>query len=168
MNLDYFLFQLINNLAGKWVWLDALGIFFAQYFEFVLIFFLLLFLVKNFKKYLPLVFKSLGAAILARLVIAEFIRWLWFRSRPFIENDVYLLINHSNTPAFPSGHASFYFAISTVVYYYHKKIGILFYLASFLICFSRVFGGIHWPFDILTGALVGIFSGWLIMKIFKK
>ena len=25
----------------------------------------------------------------------------------------------------------------------------------------------HWPLDILAGAVVGIFSGWLVIKIFK-
>jgi len=167
MNLDFFLFQKINSFTGKWLWFDNLAIFFAQYFEYILIFCLLLFLLKNFKKNWPMIIQAFGAAILARLVIVNFIRWLWQRPRPFVENNVNLLLSHSGT-SFPSGHAAFYFAISTVVYLHNKKAGIGFFFASFLISISRVFCGIHWPSDILAGAVIGIFSAFLIILFSRK
>ena len=82
--------------------------------------------------------------------------------------DVNLILNKIDQPAFPSGHAAFFFALSTVVYFYNKKAGIGFFVASFLISISRVFGGVHWPTDILAGVLVGIFSAWFILKILRK
>ncbi|XOB41465.1 MAG: phosphatase PAP2 family protein [Candidatus Nealsonbacteria bacterium] len=180
MNLDFFLFQQINSLAGKWLWLDSLSIYFAEHFEHVLWFILFLFLLKNYKpfaqlpviprlkkKYWPMIIQAFGAAILARLVVVNFIRWLWPRPRPFIENTVNLLLSHK-AASFPSGHAAFYFAISTVVYFYNKKAGIGFFVASFLISISRVICGIHWPSDILVGALIGIFSAWLIILFFQR
>lgn len=166
--MDYLIFQQINSLVGKYLWLDSLGIYLAEHFEHVLIFFLLLFLVKNFKKYWPLVIKGFGAAILARFGIVELIRFLWERPRPFVENNINLLLDQAATPSFPSGHAAFYFALSTIVYFYNKKAGLFFFLASFLISIARVFSGIHWPSDIVVGALVGIISGWLIQKFLKK
>lgn len=164
MNLDFFLFQQINSLAGKYLWLDTIAIFFAQYLGYFLFFFLFLFLAKNFKKYWPMIVRVLGAVILARLVITETIRWFFPISRPFLENNVNLLLNYPATASFPSGHAAFYFALATVIYSYNKKAGFLFFLASFLISLSRVFVGIHWPLDILAGLFVGIFSGWLVIK----
>jgi len=162
--MDLYIFQQINQFAFKWFWLNVLGIFFAQYFEYVLVFCLFLFLAIKFKQYWKMVLQAIISAILARLVIVNFIRWIWQRPRPFVENNVNLLITH-NTAAFPSGHAAFFFAISTIVYFYNKKAGLLFFLASFLICLARIFIGIHWPSDILAGAAVGIFSGWLIYRI---
>ncbi|MCK4453960.1 phosphatase PAP2 family protein [Candidatus Parcubacteria bacterium] len=168
MNIDLYIFQQINALAGQYAWLDTLGIFFARYFEYALVFCLFLFLVKNFKRYWPMVWQAIFAGIISRLIFTEIIRWLWWKPRPFVENHINLLLSHTNSAAFPSGHAAFYFAISSVVYFYNKKAGIIFFLASFLICLSRVFCGIHWPLDILAGAIVGILSSWLIIKIFKK
>ena len=165
--MDLYLFQQINQFAGRWFWLDTLGIYFAEYFGYVLILSLLLFLAVRFRKYFKMIIETIISAILARFVIVELIRWIWQRPRPFVENHVNSLLIH-NAAAFPSGHAAFFFALSTVVYFYNKKFGILFFLASFLICLSRVFVGIHWPSDILAGAVVGILSGWLIHKIFKS
>ncbi len=168
IHIDIYVFQLINGLAGKWIWLDTFGIFFAEYFEYILVFCLLLFLLKNFKKYWQMIWQAIFAGIISRVVFTEIIRLLLPRPRPFVENQISQLINHASTPAFPSGHAAFYFAIATVICFYNKKAGFLFFLASFLICLGRVFCGIHWPLDILAGAIVGIFSGWLVIHFYRK
>ena len=166
--VDYLIFEKINSLAGKYSWLDSIAIFFAKYFDYFLIFLIFIFLIKNFKRYWRPIVKTVSAGILARLGFTEIIRFFYKRPRPFVENKVNLLLNHSSSSSFPSGHAAFYFAISTVIYSYNKKAGLLFFLASFLISFSRVFVGIHWPSDILGGVLIGIFSGLLILKFIKK
>ncbi|MCH8741804.1 phosphatase PAP2 family protein [Patescibacteria group bacterium] len=166
--MDLFIFQQINQFVFKWLWLDTFAIFFAKYFGYILVILLVLFLFKNFKKYWQMVVSALLAAILARLVIVEIIRYFLPRARPFVENSINVLINHSQESAFPSGHASFFFAIATIVYFYNKKAGIFFFLASFLIGLARVFSGIHWPSDILIGALVGILSAHLLIRILKK
>ncbi len=166
--MNLFLFQQINGLALKSFWLDILGIYFAKYLGYLLIFCLFLFIFKNFKKYKRMVFEALISAVFTRVVVVSFFRWILPRSRPFVENQVNLLLEHPPTSAFPSAHASFYFAIATIVYFYNKKAGIFFFIASFLIGISRVFSGIHWPLDILAGIVVGIFSGWLIHKIFQR
>ena|SRR3989338_304947 len=164
MNLDILIFQQINGLAGRWNFLDGAGIFFAQYFEYALVGFTLFFLRKNFR----VILSAFSAAVLARFGIVELIRLFWSRARPFIGNNVNLLIGHENTSSFPSGHAAFYFGLATVVYFYNKKAGIAFFAASFLVSIARIFVGVHWPTDVLGGAIVGILSGWLVLKVFKK
>ncbi len=169
MNIDLYLFNLINGFAGRWPWLDYSAIFFAKYFEYVLLFCLIIFLVVNWKKHWKMVVLALVSGVVSRFIIGSLIRFLWFRPRPFaVENFIPLIYQNPTEASFPSGHALFYFAVSTIVYFYNKKAGILFYLASFLIAISRVFVGIHWPLDILVGALIGIFTAWLFYKLFKK
>lgn len=164
MNLDILIFQQINGLAGRFVCLDFLGVFFAEY----LVYILGGLTVWLFRKNLRRIFWAFLAAVLARFVVAELIRLFWFRPRPFIENHVNLLVKMADKSSFPSGHASICFALSFVVYHYNKKAGIFFFVASFLVSIARVFVGVHWPADILGGAAVGIFCGWLMVKISQK
>jgi undecaprenyl-diphosphatase len=166
-SIDHFLFQTINQYAFKWLWLDILGVFLANYLVYLIVIFLLLFLLR-FKKYWEMVLKALISAVFARFIIVEIIRLIYPRQRPFIAKSINLLVDKLNQLAFPSGHAAFCFGLATIVYFYNKKIGILLFFASGLISISRVFVGIHWPTDILAGALVGIFSGWFIQKITEK
>ncbi|MEK7061876.1 MAG: phosphatase PAP2 family protein [Patescibacteria group bacterium] len=169
MSIDLYIFNLINGLAFKWYWLDFVGFIITKYSEYVLVAVLVLFLIINLKKYWRMILEAIIAATFTRLVLIEIIRWLWFRPRPFVLNNVNLLIDYNAKEAsFPSGHASFYFALSTIVYFYNKKIGVVFYIASLCIVLARVFIGIHWPSDILAGAIIGILVGLVLNKIFKK
>lgn len=166
--MDFLVFQRINDLAGKSVFLDGLAVFFAEYLGYILVGILVFFLLKDYRKYWQFVLKVFLAAFFARFVIVEIIRSFWERPRPFVENQVNLLISHEVSGSFPSGHAAFYFALAIAIYYFNKKLGIFFLISSFLISFFRVFSGVHWPSDVLAGAIVGIFSGWLITRSAKK
>ena len=168
-DIDIILLQYINNFAGRYFWLDAAGIFFAEYAEYVLLGSLAIFLLVHTKKYWPMVWRAFAAAILSRFIIAEVTRFFLHRPRPFIEQNVNLLVLGENPyNSFPSGHATFYFALATVIYLYNKKLGLIFFAAAFLISLARVFAGVHWPTDILGGAVIGIACGWLVCRVFKR
>lgn len=163
--MNHLIFQQINNLALKNLYLDEVAIFCAQYLGYILIAVLFLFLLKKFKNYYKIAVEVLASVILSRLVIVEIIRWFWPQSRPFVVNQVNLLLHHAPSASFPSGHAAFFFALSALICFYNKKTGIILLSVSFLIGISRVFCGLHWPADILGGALVGILSALIIKKI---
>lgn len=166
--MDLYLFNLINQLASQWYWFDILGVFCAQYLGYILVVsFLFLFIVR-LGEYWETGLKALAAVVLSRFVITEFIYWIWPRFRPFVENNVNLLVEHSASASFPSGHAAFYFALASIIYMRNRNLGSLFLLGAFLISLSRVFVGIHWPSDVLAGAIIGIFSAWLIHKFSHK
>lgn len=167
--LDIFLFDFVNQLAGKWAWLDYFEIFCAEYLGYILLFILAGFLLVNYKKHWKMVAEAIIAAGFARFVVAEIIRFIWFRPRPFVFSNFIPLINQSPIEAsFPSGHATFYFALATIVYFCNKKLGIAFFIASFFISAGRVFVGVHWPSDILAGLALGVATAWIINKLFKK
>jgi undecaprenyl-diphosphatase len=172
-------FEQINGLAGKYMWLDALCIFFAQYFEYVLIFCIILFLflparfswlklIEKARENYIIFLQAILAVLVSRLVLTEIIRYVLPISRPFVDNDVNLLFNYPGISSFPSGHAAFYFALSAVIFYYYKKAGIAAFVTSFLICIARVFCGIHWPLDIVAGFVVGVFTSWLLIALGPK
>jgi undecaprenyl-diphosphatase len=165
--MDKIIFQQLNAFVLKYFWEDVLFIYFAKYLAYLLGLSIFLFLLVSFKKYWSMIVKALMAGILARFGIVELIRYFFPRPRPFLEENVNLLVDKINQPAFPSGHAAFFFALSFIVFLYNKKAGLLFFIASILICLGRVIVGVHWPSDILVGAMVGLFSGWLVYKIFN-
>jgi len=164
MNLDILIFQQINGLADKYPYLDALGVFLAQYLIYILGVAALLLFRKNLRRAIW----AILAVVLAKFGIAGLIRLFCSRPRPFVENNVNLLIEKTSEPSFPSGHASACFALSYIVYHYNKKAGIFFFIASFLVSIARVFVGVHWPLDILGGAAVGILAGWIVIKISQR
>ena len=167
--MELYLFYFLNQWSGQWLCLDVLAVFLAKYLGYILIYFLLawlswdfLFRKERYLKTIKIISLSLGAALFSRLIIVEIIRWLYFRPRPFVALQVRQLLEHSASSSFPSGHAAFFFALSAVIYLYNKKAGWAFFAASFLISLARIFVGIHYPSDILIGAIIGIFFGWLI------
>lgn len=168
LNIDYYLFKQINGSAGHWAKLDYLGIFLASYFQYFLVAFLLiyLFLGKDKQEKIKnrlMVGGALAAALVARFAVATSLYYFFMRLRPFVDNMVNQLISYNGAKSsFPSGHASFFFALATVVYLYNKKLGAWFLAAAALISLARVYVGVHYPSDVLAGALIGILVGWLI------
>lgn len=70
-----------------------------------------------------------------------------------------------------SGHASNSFAIATFfVMLLAKRFSVLYGLFVFaaLVAYSRIYIGVHYPLDVLSGALFGIFGGWLFAKIYLR
>lgn len=158
--MDTQIFYLLNALAGQSPLLDAVIVFFATYLAYILIgvFLIFVYLSQNsWRQKLDIVVVALIATALARGIITELIRYFYNRPRPFdaltspAVNSLFL------DPAwsFPSGHATFFFALSTVVYLYNRKWGIGFYIATVLITVGRVAAGVHYPSDILGGAIIG-------------
>jgi len=167
--MDYSLFTYINNLAGKWLCLDSLAIFFAHYLVYFLAVgaILLFFLIKK-KERIRYLFLAGISVMLSRLAITELIRLIWHRSRPFVEHRVNLLLEHSASGSFPSGHIAFLFALSAVIYFFNRRTGWLFFGLSFLVGLARIFVGIHYPLDILGGIIIGILSAVLLKNFIRR
>lgn len=168
-DIDYCIFSFVNQFALRNPFFDFFAKFFAEKFQFIVVVFLGLLLIKNFEKYFRMVIAAIFAAVFSRFFIVEIIRYLIPRARPFVNNQINLLIDYNpSESSFPSGHASFFFALAMVIYLYNKTLGALLFASAFLISVARIFIGVHWPMDIFVGAVVGAVIGWLIFKISQK
>lgn len=164
MTFNQTIFQIIHSYSGIFTLLDKLGVFFAEYFGYFLLFFsLILFLWKqDYKKVIILGWLS---ALVSRFIVTEIIRYFYFQSRPFEFLSITPLVAHTSTASFPSGHASFYFALAFTIFFKNKKLGAFFLVGSFLIGLARIYCALHWPLDILGGVIVGFFVAILIKKL---
>ena len=177
----------INSWAGQSYWLDRFMIFSAEWLGYFLILLLLApllltFFIRNnrisswvrfallkWSYYKEMLAVSIISAIVARFVFVEIIRFFYYNPRPFLVlENVNQLINHEMTGSMPSGHASFYFALATGVCLYNKKAGYIYLSSAGLMGFARIFSGVHWPLDIIVGAVLGIGTAILVKFIKQK
>ena len=104
----------------------------------------------------------LGIAI----VISESISAIYVRQRPFVtDSQVHLLVPHSADGGMPSHHLVFMAALAASVYYYDRRSAIFFAVLTLITGMARVVAGIHYPTDILVGALIGVAIVYLYHRV---
>lgn len=96
---------------------------------------------------------SAGLALAVGGVIAAIVD----RARPFVADpgQVHLFISHSADASFPSDHATASFAIAIAIFLRHRGWGVLALIAAAVLSVGRVAVGVHYPSDVLAGAVLG-------------
>jgi len=95
------------------------------------------------------------------ILIAEMVSGLlklWIdRDRPPLANpDPEPLVRLPATGSFPSGHATVAFACATVLALAVPRLALPLFALAALVAWSRVYVGVHYPLDVLAGALLGV------------
>ena len=106
---------------------------------------------------------GLGLALTASdLLGARVLRPLFGRMRPCFSlppGTFRSLLSAADVGSLPSLHASNYFAMATAAWAASRRLGIAAALVAVAVAWSRVYGGVHWPTDVLAGALWGTLCG---------
>ena len=114
-------------------------------------------------------FRVLLALLLGLLICNLLLKNAVGRIRPFVLNDaVQLLVPPPSDPSFPSGHTTAAFAAATVLICDHWKGRWIILIVAILVAFSRLYLYVHFPTDVICGALIGIFCGWLSSLLWQK
>jgi len=161
------IFFKLNNLVGKSKIFDLTLIFWAKYFPFVFwLWLIIIFLFPNVGKSLNLsreriIYIHLIGILVWLLVLL--IKMIRFTPRPYLIKQTKVLIKKKkSSSAFPSGHTALFFALGGAFIHFSVPLGTLAFICAFLVGLSRLISGLHWPVDILGGAIIGTFIGFFI------
>ncbi len=126
-----------------------------------------------FKKTRPLGIMAGIALVFSVLINNVLIKPNVGRIRPYeVVDGLRLLIEKQDDPSFPSGHSGASFAAAVVFLVKGpKKIGIPAIIMAALIAFSRLYVGVHYPTDVITGIITGTFCAiisFMIWSIVEK
>jgi len=116
----------------------------------------------------------LAESAAAATFVAYGMKYSFKRSRPYVETPGLTSTGSGNSPSFPSGHTSVAFASATSLYLAYPKwyVAVPAFAWAASVGYSRMYLGVHYPSDVLAGAVIGAGSAWLMYKankwLFKK
>ncbi|SHE57482.1 phosphatase PAP2 family protein [Streptoalloteichus hindustanus] len=106
---------------------------------------------------------QVGAALALGFLVNRVLRWMELSRRPFESRPVVQLVQHEPGVSFPSNHATAAVTVALVVgVFVSATWGLALGVPAALVALSRVFVGVHWPADILCGAVVGLVATLLV------
>jgi membrane-associated phospholipid phosphatase len=140
--------------------------------------FLLAFVFINFgKKAWPWVAGLLVTVLLTDQISSHILKPYVNRMRPchdiYLADHIRLLLRYcSDSRSFTSSHATNHFGVAFFIFFtmkpYFKKWGYLFFAWAATISYGQVYIGVHYPLDVICGALLGSTIGYYIAVFFNK
>jgi undecaprenyl-diphosphatase len=112
----------------------------------------------------PAVFLTVVIADALADVLAEVGKVIVHRHRPYEHQ----LGPPTSSWSFPSGHAATAFACATVLSVFAPRWRVPFFLLATLIALSRVYNGVHYPTDVVAGALLGVLTALLLLEAIRR
>jgi undecaprenyl-diphosphatase len=106
------------------------------------------------------------AAVAISWTVAEGGKYLFNRARPFIsDTEIAPLIKTPSSSSFPSGHSATAAAGAITLSAIYPSFAPALLLSGVLVALSRIYLGVHYPFDVLAGLLIGTATAVAILTL---
>ena len=118
--------------------------------------------------------RKCGTAVLISYFVSfvignEWLKDLIARPRPCaVDNTVAMIVKKPSSFSCPSVHTYLAFASAMSIFYYYKKAGSLTFIFAALVGFSRMYFFVHYPSDVLFGAVLGIVTAYVVCTALDK
>lgn len=160
--IDVWSFMYFNMHGRRAPWVDWMMLGFTQIgngiFAMVIAFIL-------FLRVSHLLAYELILGVLTLWLVVELMKVLIHRTRPYIKlKNIRIVGSRASGRSFPSGHTSQSFFMATLLlHYYHVGVlvWLLLYAVALLVGITRIYVGMHYPRDVLGGAILGTAWGLL-------
>lgn len=164
------LFNFFYSFAHQSPLMDMTIVFVAKWYGFIILAVLFVYLFEhkdNPKKGVRDLF-VVGVTAVSAYLIAYLFKDTFQTLRPFDANQAVKSLVAESGYAFPSGHATFFMALATSLWFYHKRLAVFFGISAILIGIARISAGVHWPIDILGGLFLGYAVGTTLYKLINQ
>ncbi len=138
--------------------MDAVIIFLANYLIFIMGL-IAVFVAYKAKKHREFILALVLAGILA-LDLSVLAGTLYYNPRPFVSQGIEPLISHSPDNGFPSQHTVIAMTLTSVIYFYRRRLAAVALVLTLLVGAGRVWAHVHSWIDILGGLAVGAVAGY--------
>jgi len=168
--LDSALFVVINHTTHPLA--DLFFYWLTDRFFWMPLYVVLFFFIKKNREWKGLLIFSL-TIVISDQCSASLLKPFFARYRPCYDeyllsiHSVHLVGEHIGIYGFPSSHASNTFAFATLfwrIFHTHYPHTYLFFIWSTIISYGRIYGGMHYPLDVMVGAILGTGIGLLAFK----
>ncbi len=164
----------LNNLGTEDY--DLLWVVFTNIYSWIPLYILLFALIflKYPKKEALFITCTIVLMLICILGLTDITKTYFERLRPNNDeeiNSIIRVLNNASGYSFFSGHASSSFSLATISFLFLRKKGSIIWLLfiwPFLFAYSRVYVGVHYPLDIIAGALIGILLGLLFYLFYRR
>ncbi|TET38406.1 MAG: phosphatase PAP2 family protein [Dehalococcoidia bacterium] len=172
-NADATVFFWINGLAGKVPFIDDIMSVLASDYLIPLVFALIIFALWFSGRDPESRWQNQRAALCALIAMGfanlavEICNDFYDRLRPFelYPDAVNLLFYQPTDPSLPANTAAIGFAFAMGTWLVNRRVGLFLFTPALLLCFARVFVGVHYPLDIIAGAAIGIVVSFVALLV---
>lgn len=162
------LFRMVNDLGKQYPYLNPAMVFIAEFMVYFLVLGVIFIWFTRNKQSRMMIVCATITFVFAE-IIGKIVGKFHSNNQPFAElTNVNKLIEKAVDNSFPSDHTILFYSFCVSFWLFRKGWWFLWVILAFLVGISRIWVGVHYPADILVGAIISIISSSIVYLVVPK